>query len=175
MTTERAPIRETLADPYECPHDVTILCVRTFRNKSCHYVRQCVACAQPAGNSIPREQARREAAGRELPLFDEAARERAYELRDEARREREATRREKWWRLYEEYLASERWAALRQRVLDRCRGLCEGCRQREATIVHHLTYEHLYDELLYELVGLCRPCHDRAHHRDEENDEDGAL
>jgi len=28
------------------------------------------------------------------------------------------------------------------------------------SVVHHLTYEHIGDEFLEELQGICRPCHD---------------
>ena len=27
--------------------------------------------------------------------------------------------------------------------------------------MHHWTYEHLFDELLFELYGLCHDCHER--------------
>jgi hypothetical protein len=32
-----------------------------------------------------------------------------------------------------------------------------------ATIVHHLSYEHVFGELCWELVGVCESCHDRVH------------
>ena len=64
---------------------------------------------------------------------------------------------------YREYLLSPEWKALRRKVIDRCGGLCEGCREERVTQVHHLTYAHVRDELLFELVGLCDACHERAH------------
>ena len=39
--------------------------------------------------------------------------------------------------------------------------MCEGCGVRRAAQVHHLTYEHVGDELLFELVAVCGQCHDR--------------
>jgi replicative DNA helicase len=74
--------------------------------------------------------------------------------REDARRKR-----------YHEYLLSPEWMALRRKVLDRCGGLCEGCREERVTQVHHLTYAHVRNELLFELVGLCDACHERAHRR----------
>lgn len=70
-----------------------------------------------------------------------------------------------WWAWYNEYLNSDAWKARRRKVMDRCRGLCEGCRDHPVTQIHHLTYDHVGDELLYELVGLCDACHDRTHER----------
>ena len=32
-----------------------------------------------------------------------------------------------------------------------------------ATDVHHATYERLFDELLCDLVSLCRDCHNKCH------------
>jgi 5-methylcytosine-specific restriction endonuclease McrA len=34
---------------------------------------------------------------------------------------------------------------------------------RQADVVHHLTYERLGNELLIDLVSLCNGCHDQAH------------
>jgi DnaB-like helicase N terminal domain len=68
-----------------------------------------------------------------------------------------------WWSWYSEYLNSDAWKAKRRKVLDRCGGLCEGCREDRVTEIHHLTYAHVGDELLFELVGLCDACHERAH------------
>lgn len=70
-----------------------------------------------------------------------------------------------WWAWYNDYLNSDAWRAKRRKVLDRCGGLCEGCRNAPVNQVHHLTYAHVGDELLYELVGLCVDCHERAHHK----------
>jgi len=64
---------------------------------------------------------------------------------------------------YAEYLASPQWKALRAHVMDRCGGLCEGCRENAAEDVHHLTYQHIRREFAFELVGLCRECHTRWH------------
>jgi hypothetical protein len=37
--------------------------------------------------------------------------------------------------------------------------------KRPAEHVHHLSYDHWRDELLWELVAACRKCHERAHDR----------
>lgn len=65
--------------------------------------------------------------------------------------------------LYAEYLKSAEWADRRDRVMARAGGVCEGCRERAATEVHHLTYEHITREFLFELVAICGECHARYH------------
>jgi hypothetical protein len=66
---------------------------------------------------------------------------------------------------YLAHLASDKWRSLCQRVRYRCRNICEGCGLAEVTEVHHLTYKHLGDEFLFQLLGLCRNCHARLHGR----------
>ena len=60
-------------------------------------------------------------------------------------------------------IAEEEWREKRRKVLERADWLCEGCRCRRTTQVHHLTYKHLGRELLFELVALCDVCHDVCH------------
>jgi len=70
---------------------------------------------------------------------------------------------------YREYLRSPEWASRRAKVLKRCKGICEGCGDAAAEEVHHLSYRHFMNEFLFELVGLCEPCHDRWHIDGEED------
>jgi 5-methylcytosine-specific restriction endonuclease McrA len=70
-----------------------------------------------------------------------------------------------FWAKYNAHVGSELWADLRRRVLARCKGVCEGCGLRPAVQVHHLSYDHLGDELLFELVGVCMVCHEKSHGR----------
>ena len=67
--------------------------------------------------------------------------------------------------LYHEHLSSDAWAELRERIIDRDGGLCQGCLQAEAVHVHHLTYHNLGDEFCWQLVAVCRACHERIHGR----------
>lgn len=64
---------------------------------------------------------------------------------------------------YHEYLRSPAWARLRRQVLMRCGCVCQGCGAKPAVEVHHLTYERIGEEMLFDLVALCRECHDRLH------------
>ena len=64
---------------------------------------------------------------------------------------------------YAEYLQSDAWKALRDKVLKRASGVCEGCGTAKAVQAHHLRYAHIGHEFLWELVAVCLACHERVH------------
>jgi hypothetical protein len=78
-----------------------------------------------------------------------------------------------WIHAYRVYLESPTWLEKKRKVLERCRWICEGCGNRRAVEVHHLSYpqwrvlpgseEWRRQEKLYDLVGLCGVCHLEVH------------
>jgi hypothetical protein len=62
---------------------------------------------------------------------------------------------------------SPEWHAIVERVLWRCRGMCEACLTERAVAVHHLTYECSKLPPAWHLRGVCRACHDRLHDGDD--------
>ena len=60
---------------------------------------------------------------------------------------------------YLEYLNSKEWRSKRLKVLERDKYVCQSCLSAEAKEVHHITYKHLKNEPLFELVSVCKPCH----------------
>lgn len=68
---------------------------------------------------------------------------------------------------YREYLRSEHWRALRQRMLLRAGGICQRCARSSRHYgfldVHHLDYRRLGAEREADLVVLCRECHAAEH------------
>lgn len=67
---------------------------------------------------------------------------------------------------YQIYLYSRTWKAKRRRIIDRAKGICEKCLKEKISHVHHLTYEHIYEELDEDLIGLCKECHKKIHESD---------
>ncbi len=61
---------------------------------------------------------------------------------------------------YQEYLASREWGLLKVAVRQRSGGTCERCKQAPHEQTHHVTYERIGHELLTDLLGVCRPCHE---------------
>lgn len=78
----------------------------------------------------------------------------------------EANRR--WWRQYNGYLETPEWARRRAKVFERAGRLCEACRDAPATEVHHLTYDHVFDEPLFDLAAVCHDCHETITRLDRE-------
>lgn len=70
----------------------------------------------------------------------------------------------KWLRSrnYNLYLQSYVWQNKRVKVLERDNYACVLC-GNAAEHVHHLTYDRIYDEPLYDLVSLCKRCHKAIH------------
>lgn len=159
--------------PWHCAHEEQATVARTYGNGASAAWLQCVACGggiRAVKTSIPLA---------ELPpwsgelqeRFRSAAREEIERRQNAVAMEREA-RGADWWARYDAYLLTPRWQELRRRVLARSRGLCEafmdGC-NRTATEVHHLTYDHVGDEPIFDLAAVCHRCHDRITVRDREN------
>ncbi len=104
-----------------------------------------------------------------VPFDDELQRqwrERQAAFYDEQRQQRENDRTKQdaeWWRRYDAYLLTPAWRLKRQAVMTRANNWCEGCACRPATQVHHTTYAHVFDELLFQLVAVCDVCHRKLH------------
>ena len=70
-----------------------------------------------------------------------------------------------WWKGHNEYLQTSQWKNIRQKVLQRDNFLCQGCLENRATEVHHLTYAHHKNELMFELISVCYDCHHNKIHK----------
>ncbi len=66
---------------------------------------------------------------------------------------------------YEKYLLSKKWKDIRIRLFKERGYKCENCGVNHDLQVHHLVYDHLYNERLYELKILCKLCHKEEHKR----------
>lgn len=159
--------------PWDCLHPEKALTRAKNSLGADIYRWQCLHCGRAVSNQIKHVEAWAMIDGGE-PLREwdpsiEAEIHQRHQERAAAKREaweaQQATRAGEWWDRYNAHLASEEWAWRRRFVLERAGHVCEGCRRRPASDVHHLTYEHLGHELLFELVALCRQCHDVAHNK----------
>lgn len=145
----------------DCLHDNKELRARVVRNGATQYVEQCLTCG--ASMNQPMSHAKVIAMKLNPPAFDEGLAGR-YNLARTAEILENRTRRDMSFQAgYGQYLRTSAWASKRAAVLKRCGGVCEGCGNVAATEVHHLTYDNVGDELLFQLVGVCRGCHQKAH------------
>lgn len=151
-----------------CDHPVHELRRRTDQTGRTFYQHQCLNCGGRVGNFVAKAVAL--ADGRQPTEFDFDFYERGQQEIDRYYREQAAAmhalltaQRLKERQEYEAYLQTDAWRAKRAEALIRDRGVCRGCFQRPATQAHHLTYAHLGDELLFELISVCNDCHERIH------------
>lgn len=127
---------------------------------------QCLHCERVnggkpvAGANLTAEE-RAEAIKNKLNLAESRqAAEAARHDRMEQRAEERAKETAEWWTTYDAYLRSPEWRNRRVKVLERDQYLCQACRDRRAVQVHHLTYAHLFNEPIFELVAICVTCHE---------------
>lgn len=152
-----------------CPHTSSQVVIATYSNGSKHFVPQCQLCGDRIGNSIKKSDAPVDAPQEDTTLRLAYEKVRTGDrqqiflkhLKIQLRGESSFSTR------YQEYLQSPQWKVKRQKVLERDRSKCQGCLERTATQVHHLTYQHVFDELLFELVAMCESCHQKCHPADE--------
>ncbi len=147
----------------KCGHKRTKPAYRFQRNGSRHYGMQCLDC----GNFEVMKKVDIEAIqplstvpeiDQELAdSYQEAERQRYEEIAD--------WHRNKFFNKYNAYLQTDRWAIKRAAVLERD-PICKACGVADSEQAHHLTYAHVGDEPLYELVGVCRRCHEKIHSHD---------
>jgi 5-methylcytosine-specific restriction endonuclease McrA len=126
---------------------------------------QCQQCGQLVGSALRHSLATPDTPEVDSDALDRgiAAREAQWQEYGRAMKERRENERAEWQAWYAEYLQSDAWHERRRLVLRRAGGICEGCRSATAAQVHHLTYQNAGKEFLWELVAICRACHERYH------------
>jgi len=142
--------------------------------------RQCLDCGQPIGEFLKQPEDRNlsrwqawdealQAAGERKREEQWGLRHRQWELDGAAEREAAAQ-----WKLADltAYYATPEWREKSFAVLVRDGRLCQarlaGICTKMATQAHHKSYRHLYHEPLFELVAVCRPCHEELTRLDRE-------
>lgn len=153
-------------ESFRCAHKVQVLTARIVKGGGKQIVYQCQQCGDSDNQPVAHKKVQEVSDGLPIPPFD-------YALRSEWKAQRKESliainqrfSREAFRAAEERYLKTPRWRAMRALVLSRAKGKCEGCGTKAATEVHHLNYDHAGNELLFELVALCRDCHKRIHAR----------
>lgn len=161
----------------DCAHDEVQTRRWTQKDGSAAIVGQCQRCGQRRGAAV-RVENRAAIQPADLTLIADFAAATKERLRDVAIRHIEVADKKdsEFWVKYNAYLITPAWQRRRQLVLKRCGGICEGCGEAPASQVHHTTYEHVCEEFLFELQGLCFDCHERFHeHTDGGVEPDGPM
>jgi hypothetical protein len=153
---------------HECKHPTTQICYQITQSDQTRYRVQCVECGET--RPIAKSKLKRPDLAIPLKKFDVSP----WEYRRQKAEPELKKNLLKWLNIlmtrankrqiqYENYLQSPQWKIKRAKVLKRANGTCEGCGENKAVEVHHLTYDRIYNEMLFDLVAVCKSCHDQLH------------
>ncbi len=160
-----------LSEDFKCPHSESEVRKRTLSNDSIQYIHQCLRCGISVGRAISKKLIQLEYEKIEsIRKFDEKINlnwNKEYQTRkqiilgsDHVGNQKDLSN---FWEWYSDYLESPEWKEKRRKVLLRANDICEGCGDKKATEIHHLSYKHKGKEFLFELVALCQHCHESIH------------
>lgn len=159
----------------DCHHPSRVYCRRVFSNGAEHYGTQCLTCGlfiSVKKDSVPSlERKNPRDFDPEISKRYDARRSEFYrkqqEQREEERRLAFAMQQEAFRSRYTTYLNSEAWKrkrAFRMRANEKLfNGYCEICFENKANHCHHITYDRLGEEWIFDLAAICRPCHEKLH------------
>ena len=151
----------------ECSHPEPIPMLVKIADGREQVYRCCTLCGERVGTALSQKDRNWVTSLKELPaeLVHSYASRRKKEKRALLLRlaREQFAERGRSTKAYQQYIASPEWKAMRDKIFERCGGLCEGCREQPAVEVHHLSYRHFMAEFLFELAGLCHECHERWH------------
>jgi hypothetical protein len=148
-----------------CRHERTELRKRIYVDGRLNVGAQCLRCGSWSAKKRP--------AGSldSLPDYDPGLYERflvlqreVWQRQEEERKRLQEQERKDWWARYNRYLVTDRWRRKRASVLARANNTCEAlirCSGARATQVHHLTYQRVGDEPIFDLRAVCHECHER--------------
>ena len=158
-----------------CDHPKVKLYRKTMINGTPMYGHQCQVCGCNIGrvkvadlnnndkvNAIGfNEDLRRNRNHKFQVRFDELSKDwtRKHAEKQQEQRKRET---ESWFNNYSDYLKSEKWKSKSRLVIARDK-TCQACLRNPAVQAHHKTYDNVGDEPLFDLVGICLPCHEKLH------------
>jgi hypothetical protein len=151
----------------DCPHEKKEIRYRLCSNGNKMYIHQCLRCGQNVGAWIHKNSIANISSTK--PIDDELKKG-VSNLLLELYKRKSIAKKADFFDDYDEYLRSSEWTEKRHRVLNRCHNICEGCGKNKAVQVHHLSYQHYRNEFLFELVGICKKCHDTLHEKQDGQD-----
>jgi hypothetical protein len=158
-------INRRVEEEFRCDHPSAHLTRFVCKNGTIHFRMQCRRCGETTKTfrRVELTPAQMDAAPEHDAALNEGWRRRRWDRYAQLRAEAEAEEKEGWDAWYASYLQTPEWKRRHALVMDRAKGMCEGCSTRRAVQVHHLTYARAGEEMLFDLVAVCRECHEKIH------------
>lgn len=136
-----------------CEHPKVELRLKTLSGGATAAYDQCLDCGASVGTAKKRP-------NHPIPPFCEESQRKGIAERQDYHRLVSERRAES----YVDYLKTPDWAQKRAKVLERDAWRCQACLEAKAVQVHHRRYaKNLEDQPLFDLISVCRPCHEKIH------------
>jgi len=144
----------------DCKHEKTDLRFKMFANgEGRHFADQCTICGKQVSEWVKTPPNADSHLPWDVTLAEQGRRDKYTDSQKKHIEEKRKRHHE-----YDIYInTSPEWKERRALVIDRANQICEACLTYRATQVHHLNYDSFQTEILYDLVAVCRPCHEKIH------------
>jgi transposase len=163
-----AAISKRVDEEFACKHAHNTVRKKLAADGAISIWQQCDRCGHKVSIAI-KKATMTLAQVQALPTWDTQLESRFYAEKkkyfDESYAAEKKRHADAWHCAYDQYLHSPEWKRKSKLVMLRAQGICEGCRETEAIDAHHLSYDDVGHEFLFQLVALCRKCHDKLHGR----------
>lgn len=148
---------ELVESEFNCPHSKTEIRYKDASNGQRMYKLQCLNCGAGVGQFIKHADIPSPAL---IQPFDDRLSEAYTCLKRDRRNDLNFSQDEARQAAYDTYMQSPEWKQRRFQVLARDKHTCQACLKATATDAHHLNYDHFGNEPLFDLIAVCRPCHE---------------
>jgi hypothetical protein len=153
-----------------CNYSNQIIVKHPIKGGTFQLKKQCLNCGRISSNSIkkgdldissvPFEDKQLELEKRDLIIIESNYVRNSINYQRDEKFETIENLIELYYNGYKKYLLTKEWKLKRNLVFKRDNNLCQSCFTEIATEVHHLTYKHIFNEPLFDLIAVCRKCHE---------------
>jgi RNase P subunit RPR2 len=165
-TAELSEKIDAIRQSFQCEHSSKAIFQVKIKSGKPHVKLACPICGESLGSPIKREEMHNQLQEIDVESIRlERSIEQFNKIKDLIifHKNKDNEFDQNWWKEYSVYLESKLWKEKRELKLDRVNFICEGCGIEAATEVHHRSYEHVPFEMLFDLLALCRFCHNMLH------------
>ena len=153
-----------------CKNPKIIIVKKSYDSNTIYAYEQCSSCGLKIRGPISKKGLDMDSATIFNDELNQSLNDEIYKEYNSFQNELIEIRKNNFFAKYGEYLNSVAWKDKRDMVLKRDNYLCQACLLSKATEVHHMTYKHVFNEPLFELISVCKSCHDQITKMDSEKD-----